>query len=253
MQKLSEFIEAVLLAVATYPFTLIQLLASPRKVVGISPGSLTCPPALAIAISVFLYWWARSALREIATQGQLQTRLPNMSVLAGAVVAIGIILLVWRIVVQVFFGLRTVQDDPLEDLKLLSYPASVGLGSAALLIVLAINFPEATIWLHGTLDSEAAGVTAGFSQRVVFLGAVDFVMAIPVSVLSAWSLFNILRIPFGASTGRALGATFATFAAFLGAGIVVIFFAFALENTTRMMEQLSIGLEHLEESLSLAA
>lgn len=249
MQKLSAFVEAALLAVATYPFTLFQLLISPRKVVGTSPGRLTCPPALAVAISVFLYLLARSAIREIVTQGQLQTRLPNMGVLAATVVAIGIVLVVWRIVVQGFFGLRTVQDDPLEDLKLLSYPASVGLGSAALIIFLAINFPEATILFAEKLDSAFAEVTADGPRGIRFSLAVNTVTAIPVSVLSGWSLFNILRIPFGASTGRALAAAFA---AFLGAGIVVVFFAFALDHTTRMMEQLSIGLEHLKESLSLA-
>ena len=236
MERLSQFFEGILLAVTTYPATLFNLLFSPRRVLGSEPDPWKCPPSLAVAIALFLYLLADSALTEIRYQGALAQGIPTLFRLSAYLVAIGIALAAIHFVIRHLFGLRATGDDPSEELKLLSYPFCIGLTAATLVIIIAVNFPNAALSLAPRLDSAFTAGTADMSSGSRFASAVSTVMAIPTVVLFAWSLFNVLRVGFSAKVSRSL---IATIAALVTVGVLAVLVALAWEHTGNMIECLS--------------
>lgn len=210
----AKFFDSTVRVLMTYPVTMVRLLAFPKKVVGKHPDNLTCPASVALVISFLCNWLAKLALHNIEypnfgiiwpTTLQMGTRL----VLAAALIAF------MTLVVRQILRLRSEVGDPLADIPALTYPVSVGLLANSLLIFLAINFPQVTMWLapRDTLYEELiieGGLPVIFPERARVLAALA---ALPVF---AWSLFNVLRIRFAATASKA------------ALGVVVIFVAMGL-------------------------
>jgi hypothetical protein len=236
MKQLVDFFEAILVALATYPATIGYTLFAPRKLFDSESRNIVCPASLAVVISVYLYWFAERILDEVLYRGIIkEIGFANFLMLTMTLIAVAILIMLVRIILRTLFGLSAKTGDPVEELRILSYPLGVGLVVSAMVTILAINFPDATLWLAPHLDKESAAVLADVSLNVRFHLSAGVVTALPVVFLSAWALFNVIRVGFNATVLRSLVATFTSI---IIASVLVIVFVFAMDHTTKMLDRL---------------
>ncbi len=232
VQKLAEFFDSILFFIVSYPVTVFNLIFSPRKVLGPKPAQLTCPPGIAIAISIFLAWSAGRVIDMI--RFGIGFVPPAQNVLLISLFVVAVVSLVLLGVVRGLFRLRTVDDNLVSDMGFLSYPISIGLVTKALVGVFSVNFPAATIWLAENVDSAFAQVACD-NYTVKFLVAADTIAMWPVLIASAWAFFNVVRIRCAATTARSV---LATFTALISLALVMTVFLFAMDRTGKNIELL---------------
>lgn len=190
-----------------YPRSIGAALLAPRRLLEPELGSNHCPPAVAFAISLSLYWLAGSLVRrvELGTQGSID--FPSLGVVVGTVTWILLVLVAIRATFAQVFKLPG--ESPVASLRQLTWTASVGLSAYAVIVLWATIFPEATVTLAGSLDSGYAMYDDTWTVPMIWTHAVDTVSFFPVLGLFAWSLFNVTRTGFGATPVRAALATVA--------------------------------------------
>jgi len=214
---------------SSYPGTIGYALFSPSKLVNEDPDTLICPPSLAIAISVFLYWFSWRLADELIYPGILsKAGVPSFSTLALTLTGVAISVMLLRFTVRNLFGLRINNKEPIDELRLLSYPACVGLLASAITTVLAMNFPHEALSLSRMLDAEAAKVSSTLPVYIQVHGAIGYVSAPLVILLSGWSLLNVIRTAYQTSFWRSL---LTTISGLLVVGTLVILVAFSIGYT----------------------
>jgi hypothetical protein len=238
VQKLAEFFDSILFFIVSYPVTVFNLIFSPRKVLGPKPAQLTCPPGIAIALSIFLAWSAGRVIDMI--RFGIGFVPPAQNVLLISLFVVAVVSLVLLGVVRGLFRLRTVDDNLVSDMGFLSYPISIGLVTKALVGVFSVNFPAATIWLAEYVgDPVALGRVADNYTRK-FVVAADTIAMWPVLIASAWAFFNVVRIRCAATAARSV---LATFTALISLALVMIVFVIAMDRTGKNI----ISLKYKEE------
>jgi len=236
MKQLVDFFEAILLAVATYPATIIYTLFGPRKLFVSESRTTICPPSLAIVISVYLFWFAERIRDEVLYRGIInKIGFASYITLTGTLIVVAILIMLVRIILRGLFKLNPTTGDSIEELRILSYPLSVGFLVSAVVTILAINFPDAIMWLAPHLDKEAVSILAAASLNIRFCLSLDKVIFWPVAFLSAWALFNVIRVGFNATRLRSLAATVTCM---IIAAAVVCLAGYAMHHTTKMLDQL---------------
>lgn len=246
VNKLSEFFDSILFFIVSYPVTVFFLTFSPRKVLGPKPAQLTCPPGIAIAISIILAWSTGRVLLMI--QWGIKFVPPAQNVLLISLFAFAIVSLVLLGVVRGIFQLRTMGDNLVSDMRFLTYPISIGLVTKALVDVFSINFPAATIWVAEHIDEVfAQQAFDNYSSR--FASAAGIITMWPVLIVSAWVFFNVVRIRYAATTPRSL---LVTFTALISLALVITVFFFAVVLTIEKVESLKYKKEaEKQDSTSL--
>lgn len=238
MQKLAEFFDSLLQVCVTYPVTMVRLLFSPGKMIRPESNDLTCPASIAMVISISCFWWTDHTLDRVLIPDTASTRLPSLFLIGSTLVMVALTLLAALLTVRYLFRLKGESPGHLDDLRALSYPVSAGLLTYTLMMLLAISFPKATMYLAPLLDQEAGVGAANLSAGEQFYMSVTTVSGMPVSLVSIWSMYNVLRTAFGAGRVRAI---LATIVALLGCALVIIMVSVVSQHLDHVIKQLASG------------
>lgn len=188
-----------------YPRSLAAALFTPRRLLTPTAQSQYCPPAVALAISLLLCWLGDGLVHRVEFGVPGNIDYPSLGATLGTVAWILLVIVAIRAVFARVF--RLPGESSAAALRLLTWPASVGLSAFGVLTLLAALFPSATVTLAGYVDRGITRLADTWAFPMIWTHAVHVAPVLPAIALFAWALFNIARIGFGASRVRAALAT----------------------------------------------